>query len=145
MHPRQQIREAVANRLKEVNTKAKNRVFTSRAKPIFDQDMPAIIIYTNEENIKQERWDTDGFGALTRELDIFIEAIDKGKEELDDNLDALALEIENALDGWEIPNRKSSVLKFTGTDMDMSIDGKSIYGAIRLSFSLNYRTKTKTN
>jgi hypothetical protein len=145
MHPRQQIREAVANRLKEVNTKAKNRVFTSRAKPIFDQDMPAIIIYTNEENIKQERWDTDGFGALTRELDIFIEAIDKGKEELDDNLDALALEIENALDGWEIPNRKSSILKFIGTDMDMSIDGKSIYGAIRLSFSLSYRTKTKTN
>jgi hypothetical protein len=140
-HPRQTIREAVATRLRETFT----NVFASRAKPLFDQDLPAVLVYASGENIRTERWETDGFGALTRELDLFVEAVDIGKDDLDDKLDALAEKIESALDGWEIPNRKSTVLRFKGTDTDMSIDGNKIYGAIRLAFSLTYLTETKND
>ena len=118
-------------------------VFASRAKPLFDQDLPAVLVYTASENIKQERWDTDGFGPLIRELDLFVEAVDIGKEDLDDQLDTHAANIETALNGWEIPDRKSAVLRFKGTDMDISIDGSKTYGAVRLAFSLTYRTDTK--
>ena len=138
-HPRKQIREAVAARLSETF----ENVFASRAKPLFDQDLPAVLVYTSSESIKQERWDTDGRGALTRELDLFVEAVDTGKEDLDDKLDAHAERIESALDGWEIPERKSAILRFKGTDMDMNIDGSKTYGAVRLAFSLTYRTETK--
>lgn len=142
VHPRQNIREAIAERLKSQKTNAGDNVFTSRAKPLFDQDMPAILIYSSSETIREERWDIDGFGPLERELEIFIEAVDYGKEDLDNKLDNLAQQIENALDGWNIPKRKSAVLRFSGTDMDMSIEGQKIYGAIRLAFNLTYRTQT---
>jgi len=139
MHPRTEIREAVVTHLRETFT----NVFASRAKPLFDQDLPAVLVYTASENIKQERWDTDGFGPLIRELDLFVEAVDIGKEDLDDQLDTHAANIETALNGWEIPDRKSAVLRFKGTDMDISIDGSKTYGAVRLAFSLTYRTDTK--
>ncbi len=142
-HPRQEIREAIANRLKESNTKANENVFINRAKPLFDQDLPAILVYTNSEQIKKERWDTDGFGTLDRELEVFIEAVDTGKENLDNSLDDLALEIETALDGWEIPHKKSAILRFNGTDTDFSIEGKSVYGAIRLAFTISYMTESR--
>ena len=138
-HPRQTIREAVAARLRETF----ENVFASRAKPLFDQDLPAVLVYASNESVKQERWDTDGFGPLTRELNLFVEAVDTGKDDLDDKLDELAEKIEAALDGWEIPNRKSAILRFKGTDTDMSIEGNKTYGAVRLAFSLTYRTETK--
>lgn len=141
-HLRQSIREAIAERLISAKTNARNNIFISRAKPLFDQDMPAILIYTNTEKIKEERWETDGFGPLERELEIFIEAIDYGKDDLDNKLDDLAEQIEKALDGWDIPNRKSAILRFIGTDMDISIEGNKIYGAVRLGFNLTYRTLT---
>lgn len=138
-HPRQTIREAVAIRLRETF----DNVYTSRAKPLFDQDLPAILVYASSESVKQERWDTDGFGTITRELDLFVEAVDTGKDDLDDKLDELAEKIESALDGWEIPDRKSAVLRFKGTDTDISIEGNKVYGAVRLAFSLTYMTDTK--
>ncbi|MDD4556499.1 MAG: hypothetical protein PHE89_04135 [Alphaproteobacteria bacterium] len=140
-HPRQHIREAVATRLHKIF----ENVYASRAKPLFDQDLPAILVYASSEGVKQERWDTDGFGALTRELELFVEAVDTGKDDLDDKLDTLAEKIEAALDGWEIPDRKSAVLRFKGTDTDMSIEGNKTYGAVRLAFSLTYQTATKND
>ena len=139
MSHRKQIRDAVAARLRETFP----NVFASRAKPLFDQDLPAVLVYASSESIKNERWDTDGFGALTRELDLMVEAVDLGSADLDDKLDAHALAIEAALDGWEVPDRKSAVLRFRGTDMDMSIEGNKTYGAVRLAFSLTYITDTK--
>jgi hypothetical protein len=141
IHPRTDIRNKVAEHLR---TQFAN-VFTSRAKPLFDQDLPAVLVYAGSEQIKTERWDTDGHGALFRELELFVEAVDTGKDDLDDKLDAHAAAIEDALDGWEVPDRKSAVLRFKGTDTDISIDGNKTYGAIRLAFSLTYQTATKND
>lgn len=139
MSHRKQIRDAVATRLRETF----QNVFASRAKPLFDQDLPAVLVYTTSEDIKQERWDTDGFGSLTRELDLMVEAVDLGSADLDDKLDSYAAAIESALDGWEIPDHKSAIMRFKGTDMDMSIEGNKSYGAVRLVFSITYITDTK--
>src|SRR5574344_1742458 len=103
-HPRQTIRESIAERLREKF----NNVFITRAKALFEQDLPAVLVYTNSETIKEERWDTDGFGALFRELELCIEAVDTGKDDLENKLDNTAETIEYLLNGWEIPNRKSA-------------------------------------
>jgi hypothetical protein len=139
IHTRQSIRESVATRLRETFS----NVFASRAKPLFDQDLPAVLVYTTSETVKQERWDTDGFGVLTRDLDLFIEVVDMGKDDLDNKLDAYAASVENLLDGWEIPEHKNAILRFKGTDSDIGIDGNKTYGAMRLAFSLTYLTETK--
>ncbi len=138
MHKRTDIRNAVATRLGE----SFKNVFSGRAKPLFDQDLPAVLVYCSSEDIKQERWDTAGTGSLTRELDVMIECVDMGAD-LDDKLDTHANAVENALDGFEIPNMKSAILRFKGTDMDMNIEGNKTYGAVRLAFSVTYLTDTK--
>ncbi len=137
-HKRQDIREQVATTLR---TEFAN-VYTSRAKVLFEQDMPAVLVYTTTETIQKERWDTDGFGNLFRDLEIAIEAVDIGKDDLDDKLDAMAETIEGLLDGWEMPNMKNAILRFKSTETDMSIDGNKIYGAIKLTFTITYQTET---
>ena len=137
-HKRQDIREQVATTLR---TEFAN-VYTSRAKVLFEQDMPAVLVYTTTETIQKERWDTDGFGNLFRDLEIAIEAVDIGKDDLDDKLDAMSETIEGLLDGWEMPNMKNAILRFKSTETDMSIDGNKIYGAIKLTFTITYQTET---
>lgn len=140
-HPRINIRAAVAEHLKQTFA----NTYTSRSKPLFDQDLPAVLVYTGNETIKEERWDTDGHGDLIRELELFVEAVDTGKDNLDDKLDTMAEQIENMLDGWDVPNHKNIILRFRSTETDMSIDGNKIYGAIRLGYTLTYMTKTHNN
>ncbi len=140
-HARTDIRNAVVTQL----STQLNNVYGSRTKPLFDQDLPAVLVYTGNETIKEERWDTDGFGDLTRELEIWVEAVDTGKEDLDEKLDALAEQIESCLDGWVVPNRHNAVLRFKSLESDVSIDGNKIYGAIRLGYTLTYYTRTTNN
>lgn len=138
-HPRQNIREAVTARLKETFPS----VFCSRATPLFDQDLPAVLVYCSSEQIRHERWDTDGTGALTREMTLLVEAVAGGGDDLDNRLDDMAQQIESSLDGWVIPQYPNATLRFVGTDMDMRIDGNKTYGAVRLEYSITYFTDTK--
>ena len=140
-HARQDIREQIATQLRTEFT----NVFTSRAKILFDQDLPALLVYTTNETVQKERWNTDGFGCLFRDLEIAVEAVDIGKDDLDNKLDAMAETIESLLDGWTMPNRQNAVLRFKSTETDMNIDGNKIYGAIRLTFTLTYQTETHSD
>lgn len=137
-HPRTNIRNALADTLRETF----DNVYTSRAVPLFDQDLPAILVYTTAETIKKERWDMDGFGPLTRTATFGIEAVAIGKATLDDELDELAEKIESAMDGWVIPNYNNAIIRFISTEIDMSVDGNKTYGAIRLEFTITYFTDT---
>ena len=77
-HPRTAIRDALVDRLKtKVDdvflTDAKDKIYGSRSKPLFDQFLPAILVYARNENILEGRFTTDGFGTTKRELDVAIE------------------------------------------------------------------------
>jgi hypothetical protein len=138
-HPRAAIREALVDRLKN-KTDAKDRIYGSRSKPLFDQFLPAILVYARNENVLEERFTTDGFGATKRELNVALEAVVLGDDEVDTALDTIAKQIEDALDGWEMPTRKADILKLKSTEIDMSIEGSKTYGAVRLTYSITYHT-----
>ncbi len=145
-HPRTAIRDALVDRLKtKINdiflTDAEDKIYGSRSKPLFDQFLPAILVYARNENILEERFTTDGHGAIKRELDVAIEAVMLGDQEIDNALDNIAKQIEDAFDGWEMPTRKADVIKLKSTEIDISIDGSKIYGAIRLTYNITYYTE----
>ena len=147
-HPRTAIRQALVDRLKtKVNdaflTDAEDKIYGSRSKPLFDQFLPAILVYARSENVLEEKFTTDGFGATKRELDVAFEAVILGSEQLDDTLDNITKQIEDAFDGWEMPTRKSDVLKLKSTEIDISIDGSKIYGAVRLTYTITYYTASQ--
>jgi hypothetical protein len=147
-HPRAAIRQALVDKLQTkvddaFPTDAGDKVYGSRAKPLFDQFLPAILVYTRNENIIEERFATDGYGASKRELEVAIEAVVLGNEQVDDALDKISKQIEDALDGFEMPIRKADILKLKSTEIDVSIDGSKIYGAARLTYSITYYTSNK--
>jgi hypothetical protein len=147
-HPRTAIRQALIDKLKTkiddvFPTDAGDKIYGSRAKPLFDQCLPAILVYARNENIIEERFATDGYGASKRELEVAIEAVVLGNEQVDDNLDKISKQIEDALDGFEIPTRKADILKLKSTEIDVTIDGSKIYGAARLTYSITYYTSNK--
>ena len=141
-HPRSTIRNAIINQLNG-KTDAEDIIYGNRAKPLFDQFLPAILVYVKDENIIEERYETDGFGPLKRELEIAIEAVILGGDDFDQKLDDLSSQIENALDGFEFETRKSDIIKLKSTEIDSSIEGSKIYGAVRLTYSVTYRTQVK--
>ncbi len=147
-HARTEIRRALVNTLKtkigdNYPTDAKDRIYDSRTKPLFDQFLPAILVYARHENVLEERFVTDGYGPTKRELDIAFEAVILGHDQLDDALDNIAAQIESALDGWEMPTRRADVLRLKSTEIDTSIDGSKVYGAIRLTYTMSYYTPNK--
>lgn len=147
-HQRAAIRQALVDRLKtKVDdvflTDAEDRIYGSRAKPLFDQFLPAIIVYTRSENILEERFVSDGYGASKRDLEVAIEAVVLGNEQVDDILDNIAKQIEDALDGFEMETRKADVLKLKSTEIDVSIEGSKIYGAVRITYGITYYTANK--
>jgi hypothetical protein len=141
-HPRSIIRNSIINELSG-KTDAEDRVYGNRAKPLFDQFLPAILIYAKDENILENQFESNGFSPLKRELEIAIEAVILGDDNFDENLDQIASQIEGALDGFEIESRKSDILKLKSTEIDSSIEGSRIYGAVRLTYSVTYRTVVK--
>ena len=148
MHPRTHIRQALVARLSEKNdgiylTMAEDKVFASRVKPLFDQHFPAILLYTSDETVEENQYLGDGFTPLKRNLSVEIEAAVKGSEQLDDELDLFALQIENALDGFEIPERISDVITLMKTDSAAVIEGSKVYGVIRLTYQVSYLTEVK--
>ena len=145
-HPRTAIRDALVDRLKTkvddvFPTDAEDKIYGSRSKPLFDQFLPAILVYARNENVIEERFASDGFGPTKRELDIAFEAVVLGGEEVDTALDKIAKQIENAFDGWEMPTRKADVLKLKSTEIDIAIEGSKTYGAIRLTYKITYYTQ----
>lgn len=141
-HPRSLIREAIVDKLKNT-TSAKDRVYGNRSIPLFDQFLPAIIVYTKNENILEEKFTTDGYGATKRNLEIAIEAIVLGNEEVDDALDNISQQIEESLNNFEMPSRKADILKLKSTEIEISIEGSKTYGAIRLNYETIYYTKNE--
>ena len=141
-HPRSIIRNAIINQLNG-KTDAEDRIYGNRAKPLFDQFLPAILVYAKDENIIEERYEIDGFGPLKRDLEIAIEAVILGGDDFDQKLDDLSSQIEKALDGFEFETRKSDIIKLKSTEIDSSIEGSKIYGAVRLTYSITYHTQVK--
>ena len=141
-HKRQIIRDAIINQLKD-KTDAGSNIYGNRAKPLFDQFLPAILVYSKQENILEDQYNIDGYAPIKRDLEIAIEAVIIASDEFDKKLDDIASQIESALDGFEIETRKADLINLKSTEIDYSIEGSKIYGAVRLTYSVIYRTEVK--
>ncbi len=142
LHPRCIIRKAFVKRLKEANTLAEDHVYDSRVKPLFDQHLPALLVYSRDEKILENQYDGDGFFPYKRQLDISIEGILSNSIDLDEKIDVLALDIEQALLGFEISGFMNAVIKMTSTETDVVIDGARCFGAVRINYTVTYYTAT---
>lgn len=89
MHARRSIREAVAAALTGLVTTG-SRVFQSRMRP--QDSLPALLVSTPSEEVE-----TDLGNVQTRSLDVEVVGVTLGVSDVDDTLDAIAEEVEVAM------------------------------------------------
>lgn len=138
MHYRQRIRDAVAERLKAAGTLAGSNVFTSRARPILEilQKRESVLsVYTADETSDRE---PDGH-LLSRTLVVSIEGAAGGGDDLDDHLDAMAAQIEAAIDADPtLGSLLHDEMVLTATASEISARGNQQVGAFRMDYECVY-------
>lgn len=93
-HVRRQIRERVGTTLTGLATTAA-RVYQTRTVSLPDSLLPALCIYTLSEASASEHGDTPR--SQMRELRLAIEGYARATADLDDTLDQIAVEVEEAM------------------------------------------------
>jgi hypothetical protein len=136
-HVRQQIREQVASTCTGLTTTGSN-VFQSRVYPLQDSNLPALLIYTTNEDSA-----TDIMGGTLvaqREVVVLIEAFVKANADFDDVVDTICAEVEVALGADRTLNNLAKFIQLTSTEISYNGEGESPVGVVRLSYGVQYRT-----
>lgn len=156
-HPRSQIRAAIVSRLAEnltpppaqgqqpgaptYRTVAGPRVYSGRLMPIEEPELPAIVVHTRDAEEVQSRSISGWNGFEQRRCIVSVVCIAQSFDDIDEDLDTMAGQVEAALQSWVIPGFESSdpFLLDTRTD-DPEFDGSLTTGATTLRYVVTYRT-----
>lgn len=141
-HIRKQIRAAAVLALTGLSTTGAN-VFDSRKLALSNLDqLPCLIVRTEDEEIIAEETTLGGSAKVRRELELSIEAMVRATsgDEGQDTVDDIIAEVEVAI----AANRKFSglakdtVLKVIETEIDDS--GDQVFAAVQVVFATTYWT-----
>jgi hypothetical protein len=122
-HLRRQIREAVAALLTGLTTTG-NRVFQSRVQTLKDNQLPALVILTNEETVTQSTIHSNPL--LDRQLSVQVIAKAKANTNLDDTLDQIIKEVEMAVFASDAANTLGGLVKGLVLDsLDITFNGEA--------------------
>ncbi len=136
-HVRKQIRDRVAEKIKSDVSLVKRNVFTTRVHPLNDTNLPAISVYTGSET--SERMNagvTDIIRELTLDVDIYVRETSK----FDDDVDAIAVQVEESLAGDFTINGLAKFSVLTSTEIQFDGDADQILGIAKLTYSIRYVT-----
>ena len=156
-HPRTQLRSAFVSRLAAnitpppapgqqpgaptYRTAAGPRVYSGRLMPIEEPELPAIVVHTREPDEVQERSPSGWNGFERRRCIVSVICIAQSFDDIDEDLDAMAEQVEAALQSWIIPGFESAdpLLLDTRSD-DPEFDGALTTGATVLRYVVTYQT-----
>ena len=136
-HVRKAIREHVVTTITSLSTTGSN-VYETRYFPLQTGNLPALIVYTLDETVEDY---TLGQNTRTqfRALNLIIEAHCRGTANIDDTLDTIAEEVEEAMvtDITRGGNAKDTKLVSTEVEFDTASQKT---GLMRLTYLISYST-----
>jgi hypothetical protein len=138
LHQRQVIREAARDALRG-RTAAGARVYETRVVPLRKLELPAVSVYTLEEEVDPASSSTAP-RELKRTVDLAIEALVKQGDNVDDAIDAIALEIERAMHADPTLGGAASDSVLASTEIDVLEESDRVVGMARLVYSVTYYT-----
>lgn len=130
------MREAIVAQLSG-ETAAGTRVYSTRLEPVPTAQLPAISVYLESESV------TGGESApreLTRTARMAIECWATATTDLDDALDALALEVETAMDADVNLDETATDSVLESTEVLVFREGARPMGVIRLVYVVPYKS-----
>jgi hypothetical protein len=140
LHPRQLVRDAVVAQLTGA-TVAGPRVYDTLEVPHRRAELPAISVYTPDEQSDATTTRGTAPREMQRELQLVVEGVVKRSaqdEKLTATLDALALEIETAIFADDTLGDTASDTVLVGTSLVLLEDGDRTMASIRLEFAVTY-------
>lgn len=137
-HVRKQIREAAKVALQGLATTG-DRVFSSRVYPLARAKLPGLVLYTPNEDSGREDSPTESM----RDVTLNVHGIIRISEDLENEMDDIAVEVETALDELgDIDGLCKIYHGIQGTATTMAgEDVDQPHGAIAMEFLYTYRTR----
>lgn len=141
---RKQIRDAVIAKLVAANivgndAKGNPRVYSNRARKIYQNELPALLVYTNKETAEVSN---EAPREYKRSPEIAVEMIvvanASGNSGLDDEIDALSVLIEAAIMNDETQGGLCEDTIIGDTELDIIEDGEQPLGAGKIIFTMPY-------
>lgn len=136
---RKVIRQKIVDLLMS-KTRAEDRVFSSPARNIWAENLPAILVYSRNEIV-------DEFATaprtLRRKLRLAIECVANADEQLDNELDDMGQEVEEALGADESLGGIAADCILEQADMELKGDGNTVIGSCTLTYLVTYLTELK--
>ena len=135
-HVRKQIRDSVTTAVTGLATTGTN-VFQSRVYPNEAAKLPSLCVYTTTETAEVISLTPP---RLMRTLEVVVEGYAKAKTGLDDTLDTIAVEVEEALAVDITRGGIAHQMKITGTEIGLNEEGEQPIGIIKMTFEVDYVT-----
>lgn len=133
-HIRTQIRNKVATALDRLTTTQRN-VFKGRFYGLQSAKLPALLVYTSSESAEIT---TMGTGRNSdRILTLVVEGYAKSNAVVEDTLDKIAVEVEEALANETLDGLIRDI-EYNGFELDANADPEQTVAVIRLTFSIEY-------
>lgn len=135
-HVRQQIRDRIATLVTGLPLTG-TRVYKMRSYALDKDKLPALLVYTLNETSSLI---TIGTRTLRRNLNVAVEAIASGTADIHDTVDAICVDVEEAIAAdFSLSGLvKSCVL--TNTEIDVLTEGERPISSARLTFDVQYVT-----
>lgn len=141
-HPRKLIRHAVVALLAAANTAAGARVQGTRVEPHKQSQLPALSVYTLADPVNEDA-STQTEDAHEVQLEIAGWVAHADSYPVDDAMDDLAEQVENAMRLSPFLGTAARMVRFLGTTMRVvEDDGRSdpLVGIVTLTFVVEYRS-----
>lgn len=135
-------REAIGAKVRELllgQTAAGLRVYLNRFLTLRNRELPAVLIYPLSETVDPDSARTAP-RELTRRLELAIDGLVAAENEADVAMNALALQIETALQADPYLDGVAADSILTATDLAIDTVGDRLVGRVALTFEVTYRT-----
>jgi len=136
-HVRKQIRDNVVTTLTGLATTA-SRVYQSRAYPIASGKLPGLLIYTRNETIESATITRPR--TKLRQLEVMVEGYVLANSSLDNTLDQISLEVEEAMVADVTRNNLAKDTELTSVETEYLGEGETQAGVVRMTFNVKYAT-----
>jgi len=133
-HPRKQIRAAVVQTLLDAGLVG-GRVFRSRARELQPNELPAILVYADEETA--EPTSETGARCYVKDLKVRVKMVAAG-DTADEDLDDLAELVEDALALDETLGGVATSVVYASMDQGMDEETQRSHVAETLTFDVRY-------
>lgn len=133
-HQRKTIRDQVITSLTGLTTTGSN-VFNSRVYPNEQSKLPLLNVYTISESSE-----LDAVGRLLRSVDLVVEGFASANSNIENTLDTIATEVEEALGSDNTLNSTCKNHFISSTEVTLANEGSLPIGVVRLVFTVIYRT-----